>query len=93
MAHFCELDKNNIIKRILVVNNNELLEDGKEVENKGIEFLKNIFGQNTNWVQCSYNSNFRGFYPAPNDFYDKEKDTFVGRIKLPKDKQNIYFGK
>ena len=91
MAHFCELDKKNIIKRVIVVHNNELLVDGKEVEAKGIEFLQGIFGQDTKWVQCSYNSNFRGFFPSCNDRYDEENDVFIDtKNTIPKEEWTNY---
>lgn len=38
MAHFAKLDKNNIVTTVNVVNNNELLVDGVENEQKGIDF-------------------------------------------------------
>lgn len=84
MAHFAELDEDNIIKRVIVVHNNELLVDNKESETKGIEFCKSLYGENTKWVQCSYNSNFRSFYPSAGDYYDKDNDVFVGAKELPK---------
>lgn len=90
MAHFAELDEDNIIKRVIVVSNNELLVDGKEVEQKGIDFCKSLYGNDSNWVQCSYNHNFRGFYPNSKDWYDKENDVFVGYKKLPKHLQKNY---
>ena len=84
MAHFAELDEDNIIKRVIVVNNNELLVDNKESETKGIEFCKSLYGENTNWVQCSYNNRIRGFYPSAGDYYDKDNDVFVGAKKFLK---------
>ena len=39
MAHFAELDENNVVKQVIVIHNNELLDDqGQENEVKGIEF-------------------------------------------------------
>ena len=58
MAHFAEIDENNIVKQVIVVNNNELLDNGVESETKGIEFCQSLFGGT--WVQTSYNGNFRG---------------------------------
>ena len=84
VAHFAELDEDNFIKRVIVIHNNELLVDNVEKEAKGIEFCKSLYGDNTNWVQCSYNSNFRGFYPSAGDYYDKDNDIFVGGKNLVK---------
>jgi hypothetical protein len=82
VAHFAELDEDNIIKRVIVVHNNELLVDNKESETKGIEFCKSLYGENTKWVQCSYNGKIRGHYPSAGDYYDKEKDIFIGGKEL-----------
>tara|TARA_R100000329_G_scaffold113575_1_gene93217 strand:- start:689 stop:949 length:261 start_codon:yes stop_codon:yes gene_type:complete len=82
VAHFAELDEDTSIKRVIVVHNNELLVDNKESEAKGIEFCKSLYGENTKWVQCSYNSKIRGFYPSAGDFYDKDKDIFIGRNEI-----------
>jgi len=60
MAHFAELDENNIVLQVTVVNNSDILdENGNESEEIGIQFNKNLLGQDTKWVQTSYNSNFR----------------------------------
>lgn len=78
MAHFAELDSNNIVLRILVVDNEKLIdENGNESEQKGVDFLKNLFGNETNWVQCSYNSNFRKIYPGIGFKYDPIADVFI----------------
>lgn len=74
MAHFAELDENNVVIRVIVVNNNELMDNGSESEEKGIAFCQSLF-PNTNWKQTSYNGNFRKNYagvgysylPAPID--------------------------
>ena len=48
MAHFAELDSNNIVLRVLVVDNKMIIdEQGNEVEQLGINFLKSLFGQKT----------------------------------------------
>jgi hypothetical protein len=75
MAHFAELDENNIVKQVIVVHNDELLVDGIESEAKGIEFCQSLFGGN--WIQTSYNSNFRGKYAAIGCTYDPVNDVFV----------------
>ena len=59
MAHFAELDENNVVLQVIVVHNNELKgANGVEYENKGVEFCSSLFGH-TNWVQTSYNNNIR----------------------------------
>jgi hypothetical protein len=78
MAHFAQLDDNNVVINIIVVHNNELLDqDGNEVEQKGIDFCRSLFGQDTKWVQTSYNGNFRKNYASGGGTYDPELDAFI----------------
>jgi hypothetical protein len=77
MAHFAQLDENNVVLQVIVVNNNELIEGGEESEAKGIGFCKVMFGADTRWVQTSYNANFRGIYAGIGYTYDPVKDEFV----------------
>ena len=81
MAHFAQLDNNNVVIQIIVVHNNELLDqDGNEIEQKGIDFCKSLFGQDTQWVQTSYNGSFRAKYAATDDIYDEINDIFISNI-------------
>jgi len=76
VAHFAEIDENYYVKRVLVVNNNELLdENGIEQPQKGIDFLVNLFGGN--WIQTSYNANIRKCYAGIGYFYDEVRDVFI----------------
>ena len=75
MAHFAELDDNNIVIQVIVVNNNDLLVDGKENEQKGIDFCKSLFGGN--WIQTSYNARIRKNYAGIGYTYDAVNDAFI----------------
>lgn len=75
MAHFAKLDENNTVTQVIVVNNNELLVDGVEVEAKGTEFCQSLFGGK--WVQTSYNGTFRKHYAGIGYIYDASIDEFV----------------
>tara|TARA_R110000868_G_scaffold394234_1_gene665482 strand:- start:135 stop:383 length:249 start_codon:yes stop_codon:yes gene_type:complete len=75
MAHFAELDENNIVQRVIVVHNNELLVDGVESEQKGIDFCLAHYGGR--WIQTSYNANFRGIYAGAGCIYNEALDVFV----------------
>jgi hypothetical protein len=78
MAHFAQIDNNNIVINIIVVHNNELLDqNGVEQEQKGIDFCKSLFGQDTKWIQTSYNSNFRKNYACGGGVYDEIRDAFI----------------
>ena len=87
MAHFAKLDQDNIVITINVVHNNELLVDGVETEQKGIDFLNNLFNTSDNWKQTSYNSNggvhklggtpLRKNYAGIGYAYDEARDAFI----------------
>jgi len=77
MAHFAELDEDNIVLRTIVVHNDVITkDDGNEDESLGVTFLKDIFGDNTNWKQTSYNAKFRGTFAGKGAVYHEEKDIF-----------------
>ena len=76
MAHFAQLDDNNIVTQVIVVNNNELLdENGQESEAKGIAFCQSLFGGN--WKQTSYNATIRKHYAGIGSTYDSARDAFI----------------
>lgn len=76
MAHFAQLDENNIVQQVIVVANSELWdENGNEVEKKGIEFCQRLLGGR--WKQTSYNQNFRKNYAGIGFKYDEELDAFI----------------
>jgi len=76
MAHFAELDKNNMVLRVVVIANDKCLKDGLENEATGIAFCERLFKGGT-WKQTSYNSNFRYNYAGIGDTYDAELDAFI----------------
>ena len=60
MAHFAQLDENSVVINVVVVDDNEIVDDvdpDGTSEAKGIAFLKSIEGEDTIWVQTSYNTN------------------------------------
>ena len=74
MAHFAELDANNVVLRVIVVDNKDTSDvNGVEKEYIGAAFREKLFGGT--WKQTSYNGNFRKNYagigysylPAPID--------------------------
>jgi hypothetical protein len=79
MAHFAELDENNVVKQVIVIHNNELLdENDNESEQKGINFCVAHYGGT--WIQTSYNGNIRKNYAGIGMTYDPVRDAFI----LPK---------
>jgi hypothetical protein len=76
MAHFAEINTNNFVLRVVVVNNNELLdENGVEQEHLGVAFCKKLFGGN--WIQTSYNGSFRKNFAGVGYWYDPGLDAFI----------------
>ncbi len=82
MAHFAELDENNIVTRVIVVHNNELMDGETESEAKGVGFCSTLFGH-TNWVQTSYNNNIRKQFAGTGYTYDSDRDVFVAPSPYP----------
>jgi len=76
MAHFAELGTNNQVIRVVVVNNDVLLDtNGVEQEQLGKDFCASLFGGN--WIQTSYSGNLRGHFAGVGDFYDPVADVFL----------------
>lgn len=82
MAHFAQIE-NNIVTQVIVVNNEVLMVDGEESEQAGVDFCKLIFGDDTEWVQTSYNHKFRGSYAAIGSTYSREIDAFIRPQPFP----------
>ncbi len=78
MAHFAQLDESNTVLQVIVVANQELILDGAESETKGVIFCKSLFGEDTKWVQTSYNGNIRKNYAGIGYTYDPIADHFFG---------------
>lgn len=82
MAHFAQLDENNVVTQIVVIGDEQLKTtvatevDGflmiqiAESEAKGVEFCKSLHGADTVWKQTSYNANFRGKYAGIGDTFE-----------------------
>lgn len=69
MAHFAEIDSNNIVLRVVVTDNND--PNGDE----GYQWLvENLGGR---WIQTSYNGNIRGRFAGIGMKYDEALDEFV----------------
>ena len=69
MAHFAEIDNNNIVQRVLVVHN--------DLEQRGADFLANDLGLGGNWIQTSYNGNIRKNFAGIGYTYDAARDAFI----------------
>jgi hypothetical protein len=72
MAHFAEIDSNNVVLQVLVIAN--------EHEHRGQEFLANDCGLGGTWIQTSYNANIRGKFAGIGDIYDEINDEFYAPV-------------
>ena len=75
MAHFAQLDSNNVVTQVIVVHNNELLDNGVENEAKGIAFCQSLFGGV--WKQTSYNGNIRKNFAGIGYTFDAGRNAFI----------------
>ena len=76
MAHFAELNSNNVVLRVIVVSNADTANaNGTEKEYIGAAFCERLFGGI--WKQTSFNGNFRKNYAGIGYTYDAERDAFI----------------
>jgi hypothetical protein len=73
MAHFAKV-LNNIVQEVIVVSN-----DDAPTEEVGQAFIASL-GLDGEWLQTSYNNNFRGRYAGIGYTYDAELDEFVAPV-------------
>lgn len=76
MAHFAEIDNNNVVLRVVVVDNKDTSDaQGVEKEHIGAAYLERLLGGT--WKQTSYNGNIRKNYAGIGYTYDVALDAFV----------------
>jgi len=76
MAHFAELDANNVVLRVIVVGNADTSDaSGVEKEHIGAAFCEKLFGGT--WKKTSYNGNIRKRYAGVGYTYNADLDAFV----------------
>ena len=80
MAHFAELDGNNVVTRVIVVGNDVTTAAGplgsNDMHVDGETWCQNFFKGGT-WKQTTYNHNFRKQYCGKGYTYDAAKDKFI----------------
>jgi hypothetical protein len=83
MAHFAEIDENNVVLRVLVTDNND--PNGDE----GYQWLIDNLGGT--WIKTSYNGKIRKNFAGIGFTYNEELDSFVAPKPYPSwklDKRN-----
>ena len=69
MAHFAEIDGDNLVTRVLVVPDQQ--------ENRGNDYLAADLGLGGTWVQTSYNARIRKNYAGIGYTFDSGRDAFI----------------
>jgi hypothetical protein len=69
MAHFAQIDENNLVIQVLVTNNDDPKGD------EGYSWLIKSLGGN--WVKTSYNATIRKNFAGIGFIYDAERDAFI----------------
>ena len=86
MAHFAIVNKETKrVIRVAVVDNSKLLDQNNvEQEANGVIHLQNVHShiadfnlRDFDFIQTSYNGNFRKNYASIGDTYDAQKDAFI----------------
>ena len=76
MAHYAQLDANNVVTQVVVIDNRDTADaSGVEKEHIGAAFCERLFGGT--WKQTSYNGNLRKNYAGIGYTYRADIDAFV----------------
>jgi len=76
MAHYAQIDSNNIVTQVIVIDNKDTADaNGVEKEYIGAAFCERLFGGT--WKQTSYNGNIRKNYAGIGYKYQSDIDAFV----------------
>lgn len=82
MAHFAQLNDNNVVVRVIVVANEDTTDaTGVEKEYIGKAFCEKLFGGK--WVQTSYNGKIRKRYAGIGMIYREDIDAFIAPQPYP----------
>jgi len=86
MAHFAEIDSNNKVLRVVVGCNQDVINNGGDQSKQAAKHFENIVKLSENgveWIQTSYNKNFRKNYAGVGSTYDSVKDIFINVQPYP----------
>jgi hypothetical protein len=74
MAHFAKIE-NDIVTNVIVIDNT--------YENDGALFINQTLRLSGEWIQTSYNNNFRANYAGVGYIYDRINDVFYPQQPFP----------
>jgi hypothetical protein len=86
MAHFAEIDSNNIVLRVNRACNIDIANNGGEQSEQAAQHFATVSPLSQNgikWIQTSYNNNFRKQYAGIGYTYDSVKDKFISPQPYP----------
>jgi len=86
MAHFAEIDLNNIVLRVNCACNQDIANNGGEQSEQAAQHFATVSPLSQNgikWIQTSYNNNFRKQYAGIGYTYDSVKDKFISPQPYP----------
>lgn len=66
MSHWAEIDKNNVVIRVIVGDNNQ--------QDEGESFITSLGGC---WIKTSYNGSIRKNFAGIGSIYDEDRDAFI----------------
>lgn len=82
MAHFAQINENNVVIQVIVVSNDDCGGgDYPGSDSIGASFCHNLLGGT--WKQTSYNSNFRKRYAGIGYTFNEELDAFIAPQPYP----------
>ena len=74
MAHFAKIE-NDKVTQVIVVDN--------QYEEQGQVWINDVLGLDGEWIQTSYNENFRGNFAGIGYDYDRTNDVFISPQPFP----------
>jgi len=80
MGHFAELNEDNVVLRVVKACNEDIANNGGEQSEQAAKHFETICplsNEGIEWIQTSYNKNFRKNFAGHGMFYDKNKDKFI----------------
>jgi hypothetical protein len=82
MAHYAQIDENNIVTQVIVIDNKDTADaNGVEKEYIGAAYCERLFGGT--WKQTSYNGNIRKNYAGIGYKYHADIDAFAAPQPYP----------
>jgi hypothetical protein len=77
MAHFAQLNDNNIVQQVIVISNDVVPDPAPANEQAGVDFIVDVLKLGGTWKQTSYSGSFRSKYAGIGDLYDPALDIFT----------------